>query len=190
GDITAAFECSNCRTENYAFTYARSAALARGTLLDIIHKYKYNRALWFEPFLGELFARAAAPVLLCENWDMIVPVPLHPLRQAEREFNQAETLGRRLGDRMALPVMTACLDRVKPTESQTRLTRAQRAENVRTAFAFNPRASQLVAGKRIIVVDDVFTTGATTNACARLLRKHGADAVCVWTLARGAYHQS
>jgi len=119
---------------------------------------------------------------------MIVPVPLHPRRQAEREFNQAENLARQLGDRVALPVATACLRRVKPTDSQTRLTRAQRAENVRTAFAFNPRASELVAGKCIIVVDDVFTTGATTNACAKLLRKHGAESVCVWTLARGAYH--
>ena len=189
GDITTAFECSNCRTEKYAFTHARSAAFARTTLLDIIHKYKYNRALWFEPFLGELFAEAAAPVLLCEHWDMIVPVPLHPLKHAEREFNQAEALARQLANYVAIPVSAACLRRVKPTESQTRLTRAQRAENVRTAFAFNPRASQLVAGKRIIVVDDVFTTGATTNACAKLLRKHGAEAVCVWTLARGAYHQ-
>jgi predicted amidophosphoribosyltransferase len=76
---------------------------------------------------------------------------------------------------------------VKPTETQTHLTRAQRAENVRTAFAFNDRASELVAGKRIIVVDDVFTTGATTNACAKLLKKHGAEAVCVWTLARGSF---
>ena len=185
GDINGAFQCSNCRTEDYAFTYARSAAFARTTLLDIIHKYKYNRALWFEPFLGELFVQVAAPVLLCEQWDMIVPVPLHPVRQAEREFNQAEALARYLCDATALPLATTCLRRVKPTEHQTRLTRAQRADNVRGAFAFNDRASQLVAGKRIIVVDDVFTTGATTNACAKLLRKRGAEAVCVWTLARG-----
>jgi len=188
GDISGPFECSNCRTETYAFTYARSAAFARGTLLDIIHKYKYSRALWFEPFLAELFKEVAAPVLLCEQWDMIVPVPLHPVKFAEREFNQAENLAHCLANNVGVPVASACLSRVKPTESQTRLTRAQRAENVRTAFAFNHRASQLVAGKRIIVVDDVFTTGATTNACARLLRKHGAEAVCVWTLARGMYH--
>lgn len=188
GEITGAFECSNCREEDYAFTHARSAAFARGTLLDIIHKYKYSGAVWFEPFLAELFARAAAPVLLYEHWDMIVPVPLHPVKLAEREFNQAEALARQLANSVGVPVNADCLRRVKPTESQTRLTRKQRADNVRTAFAFNDSASQLVAGKRIIVVDDVFTTGATTNACARLLRKHGAEAVCVWTLARGAYH--
>jgi competence protein ComFC len=187
GDITSAFECSNCRTQDYAFTYARSAALARTTLLDIIHRYKYSRALWFEPFLGELFAAAAAPVLLSEQWDMIVPVPLHPFRQAEREFNQAEALARHLANSVTLPLDATCLRRVKETDSQTRLTRTQRAENVRTAFAFNHRASEAVAGKRVILVDDVFTTGATTNACAKLLRKHGAEAVCVWTLARGAY---
>jgi competence protein ComFC len=187
GDVTTSFECGNCREEDYAFTYARSAVPAKGMLLDIIHRYKYSSQVWFEPFLAELFEQAAAPVLLCEHWDMIVPVPLHPVKEAEREFNQAEALGRRLGDSVGVPVSTACLRRVKPTESQTHLTRAQRAENVRTAFAFNDRASELVAGKRIIVVDDVFTTGATTNACAKLLRKHGAEAVCVWTLARGSF---
>ena len=187
GDITTAFVCSACREEDYAFAYARSAVFAKDVLLDIIHRYKYNRAVWFEPFLGELFGRVAAPVLLSERWDMILPVPLHPLKQSEREFNQAEALARQLAAHVNLPVRTECLKRVKPTESQTRLTRAQRAENVRTAFAFNDRASELVAGKRIIVVDDVFTTGATTNACAKLLRKHGAGAVCVWTLARGVY---
>ena len=66
GDITGPFECTNCRTESYAFIYARSAALFRSTLLDIIHKYKYNHALWFEAFLAELLTDAAAPVLLCE----------------------------------------------------------------------------------------------------------------------------
>jgi ComF family protein len=187
GDISTSFVCANCREEEYTFTYARSAVRAKGVVLDIIHRYKYSGQVWFEPFLGELFACVAAPVLLREYWDMIVPVPLHPLKEAEREFNQAEVLAQRLASSIGVPVSTACLRRVKPTESQTRLTRAQRAENVRTAFAFNDRASELVAGKRIIVVDDVFTTGATTNACAKLLRKHGAEAVCVWTLARGAY---
>jgi competence protein ComFC len=187
GDISASFVCANCREEEYAFTYARSAVAARGAVLDIIHRYKYRGQVWFEPFLAELFRRGAAPDLLCERWDMIVPVPLHPVKQAEREFNQAESLARHLGNSVAVPVSTDCLKRVKPTESQTRLTRAQRAENVRTAFAFNDRTSELVAGKRIIVVDDVFTTGATTNACAKLLRKHGAEAVCIWTLARGTY---
>jgi ComF family protein len=187
GDLTTSFACANCREEEYAFTYARSAVPARGTVLEIIHRYKYQRALWFEPYLGELFGQAAAPVLLLEHWDMIVPVPLHPLKQAEREFNQAEALARQLAAHVGVPVVNHCLKRVKPTETQTSLTRAQRAANVRNAFAFNPRASELVVGKRVIVVDDVFTTGATTNACAKVLRDHGAEAVCVWTLARGAF---
>jgi len=187
GEFTTAFQCANCREEDYVFTYARSAIAAKGVALDIIHRYKYSRALWFEPLLGELLGRAAAPVLLCEHWDMIVPVPLHPVKQAEREFNQAEALAHQLAGHVGLPVSTACLRRVKPTETQTHLSRAKRAENVRTAFAFNDRASELVVGKRIIVVDDVFTTGATTNACAKVLKKNGAEAVCVWTLARGTF---
>lgn len=187
GDINTSFQCANCREAKYAFTHARSAVPARATALDIIHRYKYQRAVWFEPFLGELFGQAAAPVLLLEHWDMIVPVPLHPMKLAEREFNQAETLGNRLASHIGVPLVSGCLKRIKPTESQTSLSRAERAANVRNAFAFNPRASELVVGKRIIVVDDVFTTGATTNACAKVLREHGAEAVCVWTLARGSF---
>lgn len=188
GEITTAFECTNCREGDFAFAYARSAVAAKGTALEIIHRYKYRQARWFEPLLGELFGWVAAPVLLLEHWDMIVPVPLHPIKLAEREFNQAETLGRCLASRAGAPVANDCLRRVKETETQTRLTRAERAENVRGAFAFNTHAADAVIGKRIIVVDDVFTTGATTNACAKILMRHGAEAVCVWTLARGTFH--
>lgn len=185
GEFSAGFECSNCREGDFAFAYARSAVAAKGVVLDIIHQYKYYRAPWFEPLLGELLGAAAAPVLLLEHWDMIVPVPLHPSKLAEREFNQAEALAHQLAAHVGVPVVSHCLRRVKETQTQTRLTRAQRADNMRGAFDFNDRSSELVVGKRIIVVDDVFTTGATTNACAKVLKKHGAEAVCVWTLARG-----
>lgn len=188
GEFTTAFECTNCREGEFAFSYARSAVAAKGVALEIIHRYKYRHALWLEPLLAELLGAVAAPVLLLEHWDMIVPVPLHPLKLAEREFNQAEVLAGQLGARVGVPAVNHCLKRVKETGTQTNLTRAQRAENVRGAFAFNPRASELVVGKRIIVVDDVFTTGATTNACAKILRRNGAEAVCVWTLARGTFN--
>jgi ComF family protein len=119
-----------------------------------------------------------------EKWDCIVPVPLHAAKQREREFNQAERLARRLSRAANIPVRTDLIQRVKPTETQTQLNRAERASNVMDAFA--ARAGTALKGQKIIMLDDVMTTGATTNACARILRKAGAADVCVWTVARGA----
>jgi ComF family protein len=186
GDLTTPFACANCREGEFVFLYARSAIAAQGMALEVIHKYKYSQALWFEPFLADLLVRTAAPVLCLESWDMIVPVPLHPVKRAERGFNQAERLARHLARATGLPLRTGELRRVLPTRSQTTLSRAERAENMRRAFSFKDKAS--LAGQRVVLIDDVFTTGATTDACARILRKGGAAEVCVWTLARGLWH--
>jgi len=183
GDITSSFECANCRELELHFRCARSAAAARGVVLEAIHRYKYRRALWFEPFLADLLIGRAAPELGQENWDWIVPVPLHPVKRRQREFNQAERLAARLGQATRIPVQARLLKRRLPTDTQTRLSREKRAANVRAAFCL--RRKQPLEGKRIVLVDDVFTTGATTNACARVLREAGAAEVCVWTVARG-----
>ena len=152
GDITTRFECANCREMQWDFESARSAVVARDPVLEAIHRYKYQRAFWFEPFLAELLIRAAVPALEGKNWHTIVPVPLHPAKQREREFNQAE----RLADRLALPAQALIVGR-----------------------------DQAGHQERIVLVDDVFTTGATTSACARVLTSAGAGEVCVWTVARG-----
>ena len=183
GEITTAFECTNCRELEFAFRSARSAVTARGTVLEAIHRYKYQRALWFEPFLADLLIREAAPALREERWDWIMPVPLHPQKRREREFNQAERIGARLSVATAIPLRTDLLTRVMRTRTQTLLSRTERAENVRKAFA--ARQGLKLDGERIVLLDDVFTTGATTNACAKVLRKAGAGEVCVWTVARG-----
>jgi competence protein ComFC len=183
GDITTRFECANCQEMEWHFQSARSAVVARDPVLEVIHRYKYQRALWFEPFLAELLIRAATPVLGVQRPGMIVPVPLHPAKQREREFNQAERLAGRLGAAMQIPVNKRLLRRVVPTRTQTQLTRPERLANVRNAFAM--RKGQRLNGERIVLVDDVFTTGATTSACARVLAAAGAGEVCVWTVARG-----
>ena len=183
GDITTPFECTNCREMELRFTSARSAVVARGVVLEAIHRFKYQRQLWFENFLAGLFLREAVPALRGQNWNMIVPVPLHPVRQREREFNQAERLAAHLGTAMNIPLNERLLRRVTPTATQTRLTRQQRAANMRGAFALRPGAH--LNGERVVLVDDVFTTGATTSACAGALLAAGAADVCVWTVARG-----
>lgn len=183
GNLTTAFECANCREMELHFSAARSAVVAGGVVLEAIHRYKYQQALWFEPFLADLLVREAAPVLRAQKWDQLVPVPLHPMKKREREFNQAERLARRLSAATEIPVNTNGLRRVLPTSTQTRLTRQQRAANMRGAFAMTPGVR--LHGERIVLLDDVFTTGATTSACARVLQAAGAGEVCVWTVARG-----
>ncbi|MCU0785863.1 MAG: ComF family protein [Verrucomicrobia bacterium] len=183
GNLTTPFECANCREMELHFSAARSAVVASGVALDAIHRYKYQRALWFEPFLADLLVREAGPALSGQKWDWLVPVPLHPTKKREREFNQAERLAGRLSAATKIPVNNNWLRRVLPTSTQTRLTREQRAANMRGAFGM--ANGDRLHGERVVLLDDVFTTGATTSACARVLRAAGAGEVCVWTVARG-----
>lgn len=183
GDITTAFECSNCRDLDLDFRWARSSMVANDFLRDVIHRYKYTRALWFEPFLTDLLVRGALPVLREAKIDGIVPVPLHPVKQREREFNQAERLALPLARALGVPVRADLVKRIQPTRTQTQLDKHARADNVRRAFA--PVRPKSLHGERLVVLDDVLTTGATTSAVARVLRDNGAGEVLVWTLARG-----
>jgi ComF family protein len=148
-----------------------------------LHRYKYQRALWFEPFLGDLLVESARTALAGEKWDLMVPIPLYPTKEREREFNQAERMARRLSGATGIPLDDRLVRRILPTLTQTVLTRAERMANVRRAFA--PVRGRRLTGERIVLVDDVFTTGATTSACAKVLRGLGAGEVCVWTVARG-----
>ncbi|MCB1126529.1 MAG: ComF family protein [Verrucomicrobiae bacterium] len=182
GAVTTAYECGNCRDMQLDFSQARAVVVATGLVMEVIHRYKYNRALWFEPFLAELLCRKAAPEI-AGTFDAIVPVPLHPLKAREREFNQAERLATTLGRASGLPVLRRAVRRVRFTATQTAFNRGERQRNMRGAFAV--ATGEPLVGRRLVVVDDVLTTGATTSACARALRKAGATEVAVWTVARG-----
>ncbi len=183
GEITTHFICAHCRESPPRFSFARSAVAARDPVLEVIHRYKYHRALWFEPFLASLLLQRAAPALTQGEWDLVVPVPLHPVKEREREFNQAERLARHLSQATGIPLNTRLVRRVIPTRTQTQLNRQERERNVRNAFAL--RKSTSLHGERIVLFDDVMTTGATTNSCAKVLLAGGAREVCVWTVARG-----
>ena len=183
GDVTTEFVCANCQDLTFDFVSARAAVVAQGVAREAILRYKYQRQLWFEPFLADLLIHAAKPVLMPKDWDFIVPVPLHPQKEREREFNQAQRLARRLSLAAGIPLADKLLKRISATTTQTHLTRAARATNMRNAFAVRPGSA--VGHRRLVLVDDVFTTGATTSDCARALTGAGAAQVCVWTVARG-----
>lgn len=183
GEVAGRFWCANCRDLDLAFNRARAAVVATPFVLGIVHRYKYEEALWFETFLAGLLETAAARELRMGGWDAIVPVPLHPVRERERGFNQAERLAIRLGKAAGLPVRARWVVRRRATETQALLRRAERAHNMTHAFACRPGLS--LSGGRVVVVDDILTTGSTTSAVSRVLRAAGAVSVAVWTVARG-----
>jgi ComF family protein len=160
----------------------QAAGAYEGSLRHIIHAFKYEgRRSLAQPLAAMLHAHGAA---VLRDADCIVPVPLHPVRRLRRGFNQAAELARHL----EVPVVHA-LWRMRPTAPQAGLTAGQRARNVRDAFRLSPwlstsRRHALLAGRVIVVVDDVTTTGATLAACAAVLRGAGARDVRTLTLAR------
>jgi ComF family protein len=145
---------------------------------EIIHALKYERRRSIAPPLGELMRHTGARLL--KDADLVVPVPLHPRREYQRGFNQADDLARHLGIPVAL-----LLKRVVFTQSQIELPKEQRRDNVKHAFAFRPAPRSPIPDPRIVVlVDDVSTTGSTLDACARVLKGAGVREVRALTAAR------
>ncbi len=185
GAVEGVFECGYCKDLDLHFTHAVAGCLARGVVIESIHHFKYHRRMYFGQHLADWMVTAAREGMDWDAVDVVVPVPLHPRKKRERSFNQAEYLARAAGKAFAKPVAVRALRRVRDTKTQTRLDAQERRENLRDAFAACDGAA--VQGKKVVLVDDVFTTGATLDACARVLRHAGATEVSVLTVARGAY---
>jgi competence protein ComFC len=182
GEISGEFECTNCVEMGLRFEFARAVMQANGTMLEAIHRFKYQQALWLEPLFDRLFSGGVVKQIRDWRGDCLVPVPLHPVRFRERGFNQAEQLCQNLSRATGLKLETRAVKRTRVTQTQTLLSRGERLINMRGAF--EPDKVNL-NGRRVALVDDVLTTGATTSDCARACKKAGAAAVGVWTLARG-----
>jgi competence protein ComFC len=173
----------NCGDLEFSFDFATSAYRSRGVVRTLIHQFKYSRQVHLRHLLGRMLAEGFRDERLADlRPDAIVPVPLHPTRKREREFNQAEMLAALAGCRLGLPVEDALL-RTRYTQTQTHYHREERLGNLLGAFALRPGVR--VRGRVIALVDDVLTTGSTADACARVLRAAGASAVVVITVARG-----
>ncbi len=171
--------CGLCRRGAVEFDWGRGFGVYEGNLRHLIHLFKYGG---MRPLARPLGTRLAAFLAEAGPVDLIVPVPLHGRRQRSRGFNQAELLAAELSRAAGIPMQAALLCRRRPTESQTGLTHRQRRENVRGAFEVRRPAA--VAGKRVALVDDVVTTGATAGACTRALKQAGASRVVVLAMAR------
>lgn len=177
----SAFTCSNCVRHDWHFQWARAGYRTEGQVHEAIIGFKYRDEYYqysrLVGWLTETFDRYAGG----EEWHALVPVPLYHRRRRERGFNQAHEIARGLGSRRKMAVWD-CLYRYRETPSQTGLERLARWENMEGAFHKKPGFD--VRGRHLLLIDDVFTTGATTNACAQALAQAGADRLAVLTIAR------
>ena len=178
--------CGRCLRRPFGFGRARACALydaadtAQHPLKMVLQRYKYNREVGLALPLAQLLSeRCPVPV---GAYEVIMPVPLHVARLRWRGFNQAQLLLKPLARRSGVRVDALSLERVRPTRPQVELTETERRRNVTKAFRVT--RPERVRGRRILLVDDVYTTGATVDECSRTLRRAGAATVDVLVLAR------
>lgn len=189
GAMEGAFRCGNCSNLKLHFDFAIAGYHAEGLVRELVHKFKYQRALYLRGLLAELLSSVLVDTRLqaqAGSW-ILMPVPLHRSRQRQREYNQAWELCRALSATSGIPAVQG-LSRVRPTTPQASLSRNQRLENLRGAFALKKgaRLASPLEGRTVLLVDDVLTTGSTTSECARVLRREaGVEKVVVITVARG-----
>lgn len=177
------FSCPNCRGTARHMGFAVSVVRSRGLAREMIHRFKYGREFQLRRVLGDWLLEAFADERIAAlDTPLLAPVPLHPVRARERQFNQAEALAEWVGRRRGLRVVRA-LRRRRATVTQTHFDRKQRMQNLRDAFVLRQNAG--VKDQCILLVDDVLTTGSTLDECARVLLEAGARSVCAITVARG-----
>lgn len=182
GAITTEFACANCAHRKIYFEAAVSAYRARGIVRHVILNFKYGRQIHLRHLVARwLIAAFDDPRLRDRRFDAIVPVPLHRARKRERGFNQAELLAEWLSEHLSLPLRPA-LERVHYTTTQTAFDRAERMQNLRGAFRLRKKAD--VRSLRVLLIDDVLTTGSTLSECARVMKEAGALSVHAATAAR------
>lgn len=183
--------CSRCITRKRHFTRARSCAVYDGSVLKVIHAYKYRGRTRLAKPLGILLYLSYIRHFGTENIDTALPVPLHEKRLKSRGFNQAllmircwpeieKNTGRPSGTE--IKIETGAIVRSRNTATQTGLERSQRVKNIKNAFAV--KSPERIKGKNVLLVDDVYTTGSTVGECGRMLADAGAAGVYVLTLAR------
>jgi len=177
------FICAACLAQAPAFNQARSAARYRGVLQTALQDFKYHGATWLSHDFSMLLLACFQTHYATQTIDAIMYVPLFPTKERDRTYNQADLLAHELSLQLGgLPVKRHLVKR-QPTQTQTHLTAAKRRANVQGTFSITDKSA--IADQRLLLIDDVMTTGATVNECARMLKQAGAEAVFVLTVARG-----
>ena len=179
---SAGSPCPACRSRRRMFSFARSFGPFDERLQQIVHLLKYRHRKSLAEPLARLLASVIERDRRFDNMEAVVPVPLHSVKARTRGYNQSELIASYLAREVGLRLLKKSLRRTRNTPSQSGLGSAQREINVRGAFAV--RNPETISGKRLILVDDVLTTGATVDACVQALLQADANEVCVLTVAR------
>jgi ComF family protein len=181
-EYAMADRCAACLARPRAFARARAACLYDDHSRDLVLQFKHADRVDLAPLFASWLGRAAADLIA--EADAVTPVPLHPGRLFRRRYNQSAEIARPLARRYDLAYLPEALKRRKATESQAGKSASGRRRNVARAFEVPERQKASIDGRRILLIDDVLTTGATAEACARALLKAGAAAVDLATVAR------
>lgn len=174
--------CGDCISKKPFFSTARALGIYDTILLDTIHLFKYSGRILIGEIMGRVMADYRYDSLSISEFSLIIPVPLHPKKLRERGFNQSLVLGREIAKKFSIPLDFKTLKRRIDTKPQVKLGKSERAKNVKGAFTVEGK--ERIKGKKVLLVDDVYTTGSTANECARMLREAKASDVSVLTLAR------
>ncbi len=173
--------CGRCQVKKYYFSYARSFGEYSSPLKEIIHHYKFNKNAYLSRIFADLVLKAMNLKKRYGNIDAIIAVPLHRKRKKKRGFNQSYLIALQIGKRLHIQVEKRVLFRLKNSVPQMDLPANKRERNVKGAFEV--KNVQKIRGKKILLIDDVMTTGATVNECARVLKRAGSKDVAVLTIA-------
>jgi ComF family protein len=174
--------CSECLTGDSYLSMVRALCKYEGSVTAMIHQFKYKQKFACVPLFTLMLELNHSIGLTFSSYDSLIPIPLHRTRLKERGFNQSVLWGKMLGKKYQVPLELRTLKRVVPTLPQVSLQGRARKNNVRNAFALNNAA--VVRNKAILLLDDVYTTGATMNECARVLKQSGASRVDGFVIAR------
>lgn len=170
--------CGGCLKDEPPFDHARSFGLHNSTLKEAVNLLKFHGIKRLSKPLSEKINGMALP-----HVDLLLPVPLHEKRIRQREFNQSALIGKHVAKHLGVPMIVNSLIRKRNTIPQVGLSAKERRKNIRNAFSVNKAG--LIKGRRVMLVDDVFTTGATARECSKVLNKAGAKEVYVITLTHG-----
>lgn len=180
--------CGACLANPPPFSRTKAAVLYDDASKDLVMKFKHGDATHLAPIFAAWleYANTRSQYNLLSHTDLLIPVPLHWTRLMKRHFNQASLLGNALSKRTGISIAHDILNRTKATKSQGHLSRDDRLKNVSGKFSVSPKKQDIIKGKVITLIDDVYTSGATVTACAKTLKSAGAKEVYVLTLARVA----
>jgi ComF family protein len=183
GMIDHEYACYHCSEKRPHYDKARSCVMYDGVMRELLIRFKYYSALWLVPDFAVIMRAVLDAEFELEGIDGFAAVPLYHSKKRQRGFNQADVLACELAKSYRKSLYSKFIKRTRRTDTQTKLTAHKRQSNV--SKAFGTRRSRWLEGRRLILIDDVMTTGATVNECARVLKQAGAARVEVLTLARG-----